>query len=154
MTYVALILLGVVVMVVALVGRENAVVNRTDAGMIEHHSKKTPDPVTTDSLETFSFAGKSISHKLHASFQRVAISLQPQVAACLRKSPNYPDKTLVYLETDPAGRLTGLKVQSAPPAAARCLSGVFSMGQFTRGSSGIAELQMSRGRARRPGEYY
>ncbi len=154
MTYVALIVLALVMLCVSLIARDRVLLNRTDADVVRMQSEKMPERLIEEPTETFSFADKSINQAIHANFQRVAMSLQPQVNSCLRKWPNHPEKTLIYLETDAAGRLTNLRVQEAPDAVNQCLLLTFAIGQFTRRASGIAEMNLTHGRSRNAGEYH
>lgn len=140
---VAIAILAVVAIGVVLVAQDRAVHNRTDEAIIRDQAQKIPEPELSEELTEFSFEGKSISPAVHANFVRVTMGLQPQIGACLGKWPNPPDKTLIFMETDAAGRLTNLSVQNASKSVNRCLLLGLSRGQYNRRASGIAELKLT-----------
>lgn len=134
-------LLGILVIGVAgMVMNQRRTESRTEKDLIAEiqASTEAPDPIL---IEDASF-DQAIDRDLGERMHYVARTFHARISHCEQKWVNGPDETLVRVTADPAGRLTGLAVQGAPPDVAECLVHVLDEAQFPRDADGVALLPL------------
>ncbi len=81
--------------------------------------------------------------ELDSRARSLGSSLQNRILPCTERWPGHPEAALLYVEADPAGRLTQLAVRNAPKEVQGCLLKALQDGRFPRNAKGVTELPLS-----------
>ena len=81
--------------------------------------------------------------ELDSRARSLGSSLQNRILPCTERWPSHPESALLYVEADPAGRLTKLAVRNAPEQVQGCLLKALQDGRFPRNAKGVTELPLS-----------
>lgn len=80
--------------------------------------------------------------ELDSRARSLGSSLQNRILPCSERWPNAPNDAVIYVEADPAGRMTQLAVRGAPDEAQACLLKALRDGRFPRDAKGVTELPL------------
>jgi len=134
-------MLGVLTIGVAgLVMNQRRVETRTQQDLLRELQASTEAPDA--GLLTEASFDEPIDKPLGERVHYIQRTFHGRITRCSEKWVNGPDETLVRIQTDEAGRLSGLAVQGAPDDVAECLVKVLDEAQFPRSADGVALLPL------------
>lgn len=134
-------MLGVVVIAAAgLIMNQRRVQTRTEQDLLRdlQASTEAPDAVLLSDASFDEPINKPLGERLHY----VQRTFHGRIGRCSEMWVNGPDETLVRVQADAAGRLSGLAVQGAPDEVAECLLKVLDEAQLPRDVDGVALMPL------------
>lgn len=134
-------MLGVVVIAAAgLIMNQRRVETRTEQDLLRdlQASTEAPDAMLLSDASFDEPINKPLGERLHY----VQRTFHGRIARCSEMWVNGPDETLVRVQADAAGRLSGLAVQGAPDEVAECLLKILDEAQLPRDVDGVALMPL------------
>lgn len=139
---VSAILAIVVIAACAWIMRERRLRNRSEADVIQRVEAESEAPDALLAEGTVDFTATQ-SMDLSAQAMENARSMQGRLTYCTDAWPDAPGTVRIWVEADPAGRMTRFAAQDTPAATQQCLLDALKRARWPRNARGATDLPLS-----------